>query len=79
MRVVSPHKRYGATRGRMQDKRKVGHSSMAIASSAKERERGRKGQDVLWVGSDRWRRASLQSATAALGHGRWWWIARWSR
>lgn len=33
----------------MQDKRKVGHSSMAIASSAKEREGGRKGQDVLWV------------------------------
>ena len=45
----------------MRDKRKVGQSTessaMAIASSAQERHGGRKGQDVLWVGSDRWRRA----------------------
>jgi len=42
----------------MRDKRKVGHSStLAIASSAKERDDGQKGQDVLWVGSGRWRRA----------------------
>jgi hypothetical protein len=42
----------------MRDKRKVDHSStLAIASSAKERDGGQKGQDVLWVGSGRWRRA----------------------
>lgn len=56
----------------MRDKRKVGQSSaMAIASSAKERHGGRKGQDVLWVGSDRWRRAfASECYGAALGRGR---------
>jgi hypothetical protein len=44
---------------------------MAIASSAKERHGGRKGQDVLWVGSDRWRRAfASECYGAALGRGR---------
>lgn len=70
----------------MRDKRKVGHSSssaMAIASSAQERHGGRKGQDVLWIGSDRWRRAfaSECSGRVALGRGRererLCWIARW--
>lgn len=52
----------------MRDKRKVGHSStLAIASSAKERDEGRIGQDVLLaVGGGR----SPQSATWALGRGK---------
>lgn len=55
----------------MRDKRKVGQSSaMAIASSAQERHGGRKGQDVLWIGSDRWRRAfASECYGAALGRG----------
>jgi hypothetical protein len=57
-RCVSSQEIRRQARVRMRDKRKVGHSStLAIASSAKERDGGRKGQDVLWVGSDRWRRA----------------------
>lgn len=44
---------------------------MAIASSAQERHGGQKGQDVLWVGSDRWKRAfASECYGAALGRGR---------
>ena len=58
--MVSPHKRCGGrARGARQDKRKVGGEStpaLAIASSAKERYCSRKRQDVLRVGSERWKR-----------------------
>lgn len=70
----------------MRDKRKVGQSTessaMAIASSAQERHGGRKGQDVLWVGSDRWRRAfasecyGQRSGARERERARLCWIAR---